>query len=44
LRRNMKLNPCYFGPYKIIQKIRVVDKLLLPTTTNIHLVFSCLFV
>jgi len=43
LRKNMKLNSCYFGLYKIIQKIRVVDKLLLPITTNIHLVFSCFF-
>ena len=40
LRRNMKLNPRYFVSYKVIRKIEKVSyKLLLPATTNIHLVF-----
>jgi hypothetical protein len=40
LRRNMKLNPCYFGPYKIIQKIGTVAyKLFLLSAVNIHSVF-----
>jgi hypothetical protein len=36
----MKLNPCYFGPYKIIQKIGTVAyKLFLLSAVNIHSVF-----
>ncbi|CAA7389230.1 unnamed protein product [Spirodela intermedia] len=39
-KENEKLNPHYFGPYPIMERIRLVAyKLQLPDHSNVHLVF-----
>ncbi|XP_020702849.1 uncharacterized protein LOC110114338, partial [Dendrobium catenatum] len=39
-RMNEKLSPRYFGPYEVLEKIRVMAcRLKLPSTATIHLVF-----
>ena len=43
LRRSIKMNPRYYGPYKILQKMGVMAyKLLLLAKARIHYVFSCI--
>jgi len=43
LRRSIKMNPRYYRPYKILQKVGVMAyKLLLPAKARIHYVFSCI--
>ena len=44
-KKDNKLSPKYYGPYKVLQKIgTMVYKLELPTSSRVHLVFhvSCL--
>ena len=44
-KKDNKLSPKYYGPYKVLQKIGTMAyKLELPTTSQVHLVFhvSCL--
>ena len=45
LKKDNKLEPKYYGPYKVLQKFGSMDyKLELPTTSRVHPVFhvSCL--
>lgn len=35
---NLKLSPCYYGPYKIVEKAGSVAKLHLPERTEVRLV------
>jgi hypothetical protein len=44
-KKDNKLSPKYYGPYKVLQKIGTMAyKLELPTSSRVHLVFnfSCL--
>jgi hypothetical protein len=45
LRRSIKMNPRYYGPYKILQKVGVMAyKLLLLAKARIHYVISCILI
>ena len=44
-KKDNKLSPRYYGPYKVLQKISTMEyKLELPASSRVHLVFhvSCL--
>lgn len=40
VKRNLKLSPCYFGPFQITHRIgKVAYRLFLPSNSLLHLVF-----